>query len=133
MTDPHFDHDQSMWQIESAIRAAGDYIQPSEDLRPRTLEAAREDCGDRRAELKLGVFAIAVLLLVTLSSPTIHYVDTIRTQSTAPSATEMQLRGLEFATDPHIGSNWGLSEAFTQLRRSQADRLKTDRLGHSIK
>jgi hypothetical protein len=112
-----------MQQIESAIRAAGNYVRPSEDLRPRTLEAAREHCGDRRAEQKLGGFVIAVLLLVMIGSPAIHYMHALRRQSTAPSATEMQDRGLRYAADPHIGSNWGLSEAFTQLRRLQANRI----------
>ncbi len=123
MTDPYPHHDSSMQQIESAIRAAGNYVRPSEDLRPRTLEAAREHCGDLRAEQKLGSFVIAVLLLVMISSPAIHYIDALRRQSTAPSAIEMQTRGLQYAADPHIGSNWGLSEAFTQLRRLQANRL----------
>lgn len=128
MTDPYlnddqFSDDRSMQQIEAAIRAAGNYVLPSEDLRPRTLDAAHEHCGDRRAEQKLGGFVIAVLLLVMISSPAIHYIDALRTRSTAPSATEMQDRGLRYASDPHIGSNWGLTEAFTQLRRLQANRL----------
>ena len=123
MTDPYFNDNQAIQQIESAIRAAGDYVRPSEDLRPRTLEAAHDHCGDRRAEQKLGGFVIAVLLLVMIASPAIHYVSAMRTRSTAPSVTEMQDRGLQYAADPHIGSNWGLSEAFTQLRRLQASRV----------
>ena len=122
MTDPHT-HDQSFEQIESAIRAAGDYIQPSEDLRPRTLEAARDDCGDRRAEKRLGVFVFAVVMLVMIGSPIIHNLEKLRRESSAPSTTEMQQRGLHYAADPTIGPNWGLSEAFSQLRRLQADRL----------
>lgn len=123
MTDPHARDDQSFEQIESAIRAAGDYLRPSEDLRPRTLEAAREDCSDRRAEQKLGVFVIAVLMLVMISSPAIHNINKLRRKSSAPSAKEIEQRGLHYAADPTIGSNWGLSEAFSQLRRLQADRL----------
>ena len=123
MTDPHPHDDQALEQIESAIRAAGNYVRPSEDLRPRTLEAAREHCGDRRAEQKLGGFVIAVLLLVMISPPAVRFLDVLRSQSTSPSARQLQDRGLEYATDPRIGSNFGLTEAFTQLRRLQADRL----------
>ena len=123
MTDPHACDEQSFEQIEAAIRAAGDYIRPSEDLRPRTLEAAREDCGLRRAEQKLAALAIVALMLVTVASPVVHYIDALRRQTSAPSASELQLQGLRYASDPRIGPNWGLAEAFTQLRRVQADRL----------
>lgn len=128
MADPYSDEPGSMdphsiRQIETAIRAAGDYVQPSGDLRPRTLEAAREHCGDLRAEQKVGGFVIAVLLCVVIMSPAFRYVDFMRAQSVAPTAIEMQRRGLQHAADPHVGSNWGLTEAFTQLRRLQADRF----------
>jgi len=120
---PHDQEDRSLEQIESVIRAAGGYVRPSDDLRPRTLEAAREHRDDRRAEQKLGGFAIAVLLLVSFSSPAIDYVDGLRSKSSAPSATEMQHRAMEYGVQPHVGVHWGLAEAFTQLRRVQAVRL----------
>jgi hypothetical protein len=125
MSDPHVGSEpfRSPDNIESMIRAAGDYVRPSEDLRPRTLEAAREHCDDRRAEQKLGGFAIAVLLLVTFSSPAIQYADVLRTSSTAPSATEMQSRAQAYEAQSHVGQHWGLTEAFTRLRRVQATRL----------
>lgn len=123
MIDPRACDDQSFEQIEAAIRAAGDYIRPSEDLRPRTLDAAREDGGDRRAEQKLGVLMIAALMLISVASPAVHYIDALRRQTSTPSASELQHQGLQYASDPRIGPNWGLAEAFTQLRRLQADRL----------
>jgi hypothetical protein len=133
MSDPHVDSEEfrSPDKIESMIRAAAHYVRPSEDLRPRTLEAAREHCDDRRAEKKLGGFAIAVLLLVTFSSPAIQYANVLRSTSTAPSATEMQSRALAYENQPHVGQHWGLTEAFTQLRRVQATRL--GRSNHLIK
>jgi hypothetical protein len=125
MSDPHRDdeHSCSFDSIELLIRAAGNYVQPSEDLRPRTLEAARDHCDDRRAEQKLGAFAIAVLLLVSFSSPALRYADVLRSASAGPSATEMHSRALAYETQPDVGSNWGLTEAFTELRRTQATRL----------
>lgn len=131
MSDPssHDEAFRSLEQIESVIRAAGQYVRPSEDLRPRTLEAAREHCNDRRAERKLGGFAIAVLLLVTVSPPAIQFVDVLRSTPSAPTAAEMHHRALDYGAQPNVGMHWGLAEAFTQLRRVQAARLNhSDRL-----
>lgn len=115
--------DESREAIESMIRAAGQYVQPTEDLRPRTLEAARQYCGDRRAEQKLGSLAIAVLLLVSISSPAIRYAEMLQSTASGPSAAEMHHRAIAFETRPDVGSHWGLTEAFTELRRNQASRL----------
>ena len=35
--------------IEAMVRSAANYVQVSNDLRPRVLEAAREKSGERRA------------------------------------------------------------------------------------
>ncbi len=109
--------------VESIIRAARNYVLPSEELRPRTVEAARQYCEDRRAEQKLGGFALAVALLVMTSSPAYRYVDLMRTKSSAPTAAEIQSQALEYEKQPHVGTHWGMAEAFTQLRRAQASRL----------
>lgn len=122
MSDPIRDHD-SFDSIESLIRAAGNYVQPTRDLRPRVLEAAREHCDDRRAEQKLGAFAIALLLLASFSSPAIRYVALMRTASAGPSAIEMHRRALAYEAQADMGANWGLTEAFSELRRAQANRL----------
>ena len=114
---------EPLGEIETMIRAAGEFVQPTEDLRPRTLEAARRYCDDRRAEQKLGGFVIAALLLVAFSTPTIQYAHLLRDQATSPSASEIQDRAIEFSSQPEIGQHWGLAEAFTQMRRGQANRL----------
>jgi hypothetical protein len=109
--------------IESIIRAAGQYVQPSEDLRPRTLEAAREQCGDRRAERHLGNFVIAMMVLVLVGSPIVSLIKFAQSSSSSVSATEMEQKALIYAAQPGVGTNWGLSEAFTQMRDVQASQL----------
>ena len=49
--------------IEAIIRAAGDHIEPTDDLRPRTLEAARRRCRQQRIGRRAGGLAVAALLL----------------------------------------------------------------------
>lgn len=110
-------------EIETVVRAARYYVQPSDDLRPRTIEAAHQWCNDRRAEQKLFGLMLAALLLLALSSPAIQYVDVMLSRVSAPSASEIQDRAIQYGAHPHIGANWGMAEAFTQLRRAQATRL----------
>lgn len=115
--------DPPLSQIESVIRAARWFVRPSDDLRPRTLEAARCYCNDRRAEQKLGGFLVAALLLLSFTSPAVQYVSVLRIRAAAPSSTEIHDRAIEFASRREIGSHWGMAEAFTHLRRVQANRL----------
>ncbi len=115
--------DQGHAKIVALVRAARNYVHPSDDLRPRILEAAREYCSDRRAEQKLGSFALAVLMLIMISSPVIKYAELIQSTNVNRSARELQHRAAELATDPEIGSHWALAEAFSQWRHLQASRL----------
>lgn len=113
-------------KIEAMIRAARHYVQPSDDLRPQILEAAREHCGDLRAEQKLGSFALAVLVLILFSSPAIRYAVMLQSTAATRTANEVQRRAAELSTHREIGSHWALAEAFSQMRHLQASRL-----GHS--
>ena len=117
------DDGQSLAEIESAIRAAGNYVCPSDDLRPSTLEAAREYCQDRRVRRKFGRMLIAAVLLITFGAPIFERLDNKVKPPAAPSAMEMQRRALEHAAQASVGPNWGMLEAFTEWRRVQADRL----------
>jgi hypothetical protein len=118
-----FDHES---KIEAMVHAARFYVEPSEDLRPRVLEAAREHCADQRAERRLGGFALAVLLLALIASPLGSYVALLRSSAVPRSASEVQRHATELAGRREIGSHWALAEAFSHWRHLQAARL-----GHS--
>lgn len=109
-------------QVEAMISAAGRYIRPSDELRPRTLEAARRACDDRRAEQRLGGFMVAALLLMLIASPTLTYLKMVQWNSVTTAA-EINQRARTLATQREIGNHWGLAEAYSQLRTIQADRL----------
>ncbi len=79
-------------KIEAIIRAARHYVRPSEELRPRVLEAAREHCGDRRAEQKLGAFALAIVVCVVVISPILRYATLIQSATTNRAASEILVR-----------------------------------------
>lgn len=109
--------------VVAAIHAARNYVQPSDDLRPQTLEAARRACGDMRAEKKLGGFALALLLIALVSSPAVRLVNVVRSNKAPTTSSEIQQRALLFSEQPNVGSHWGMAEAFSQLRRVQAAQL----------
>lgn len=109
--------------IERLIQSAAHFVQPSRDLRPRTVQAAREFCRDQRAEQKLGGFALAVLLVMLLSSPAMQYAEVLRTQSGSPTASDMERLAIEYSEKREVGTHFGLTEAFTELRHFQAGRL----------
>ena len=124
MSDSHArDDQQAIAEIEAAIRAAGDYVWPSDDLRPRTLETARELSQQRRAQRRLGRFFLAVVFLMAFGVPLFERVDSRVKPRTAPSAIDMQRRALEHAARASVGPNWGMLEAFTEWRRVQASHL----------
>jgi hypothetical protein len=115
--------------IEAMVRHARRYIRPSDDLRPRVLEAAKEHCGDRRAERRLGDlwFALAVLLVFVL--PAIHRYALVQSAASIHAAGEVERRAEELASQPQVGIHWSLAEAFTQWRTLTASRFGAPRLG----
>lgn len=110
-------------QTEAIIYAARYHIQPSEELRPRTLEIARERCRDRHAEQKLGSLAIVVLFLLILGAPAVRYAQTLCSIQPSPSAADLQNQAIALGFKSEIGPNWAMTEAFSQLRQFQAKRL----------
>ena len=114
---------QAFAAVESLVRAAGHYVQPSDDLRPSTLEAARRPTSLRRWNTRLaGIAALVVVLAVgnipgrflperaeaTLSQQTVTREFELRQES----AKEM---GLTFSPA------WAWVEAFFELRNKQAN------------
>jgi hypothetical protein len=117
---------EALAAIQQAIRAAGDYVVPSEDLRPKTLEAARQLCEDRQGGIRFGRFAALLLLCMVVSVPIAERLTAWYDRVASPSSSQLQQQALQISSDRDIGPHWGLFEAFSQLRRSQAARL-----GHS--
>jgi hypothetical protein len=124
MTDFLYDDDrEALDEVESLVRAACGYVQPTDDLRPRTLEAAREACRQRRSNRRLGGLALSVVLLAVCGFP--HWGAAPDKQVADASAVirhfdidaEASLR----ASGAGFGPAWAFFEAFSDLRRMQAD------------
>lgn len=128
-----FNSSDSCSQLEAAIRAAGDYVHPSDDLRPRTIESAQERHSISRGQSRLALVTIAVVLALTIRTlGLVHeslFAPPNPAKSIAASSTEdRSWQGdREQVIHGEFTSTWGLFEAFLDLRRAQARRFGTSR------
>ena len=129
--------------LESLIRAAGDYVHPTDDLRPRTLETARRRCRQQR---RASGMAIAALLLAVLipsgNRQQAHMAPFERASferapfgrapfgrlSSYATTQSLDTKTEDWESGPNtlragLGPDWALVEIFTQLRRQQAELL----------
>lgn len=102
--------------IESMILAAGSYVGPSDDLRPRTMEAAREQSSAKatRQTLKFAILAAGVLIMLSTAL--------YRQASKLPvpvglSAHEVERRAAQRAGSG-IPMHWAMVEIFSELREN---------------
>jgi hypothetical protein len=110
----------SMPDLEALIRSAQNFVAVSDDLRPRVLEAAREERNQRRAHQRIGkaaALAIALGIFLTL----------IREEAGETSASSLSAdrsAGASFSRPESLFSQdeaaWELVDSLTELRKRQA-------------
>lgn len=112
-------------EVEAMVRAAGDYVQASEDLRPRVLETARAQSGEQRAQRCIRQVALFVVLLAIFTPSGRHRLETgdaPQQRSLAAADSESMFSRAETIVARSGGDlGWGMVEAFTELRRRQAE------------
>ena len=118
-----------LFDVEAQIRAARNYVVPSNNLRPKVLEAARELNEDRQSTRRLRRLCIALLLLGCLSVRMVDHLIVWHERRQLPTAIELEQRALDMEVAGNVSPHWGLLEAFSQLRRVQAARLGQPALG----
>lgn len=112
--------------VEALILAAGGYIRASDDLRPRVLEAARLQGHERRAQRWLRRAAAMVLLVATVGAA-LREGDSPRVR---PIGIFLAAGFDEFfvptavASAHSVDGDWRMIDAFTELRRQQAEVLR---------
>ncbi len=116
-----------MGEVEAMVRAAGHYVRASDDLRPRVLETARIQCGERLAQRCLRHFAVFIALLAfftTIGHDHLEQSAGLRDSVLAVIANHMPPSETPAARN---GSwDWSMIEAFTELRRQQAEVLRAN-------
>ena len=115
MTEMHLSSG-SIDDLEAIIRSAKDYVHPSDDLRPRVLEAARSQRDQRQMIGYLQHAAVALVFLGALASALYGTGDAVNLAATSRD---------QVLTSAAQDGNWGLVDSFTELRRRQAVLLGT--------
>ncbi len=122
-----FDDYESAEEVEALVRAAGEYVRASDDLRPRVLEAARLQWRERRVRRWIRHAAVLVLSLGFATAAGRQGLDGERSHPIgivaaagfdevfAPTAVAAQRSG---------DGDWRMFEAFTKLRQQQAQVLR---------
>ena len=105
--------------LEATVFAAGKFVLPSGDLRPHTLEAARDYSSDHKGAYSFAKFCLAVVAFVSISLPVFGQLASWREHVSSPTSAEVNA----IAMKKNIGMDWGLFEAFCELRQSQASRF----------
>ena len=105
--------------LESMIAAAKDYMVPTDNLRPRILEVARMREDQRHNSLRMFQIAALIFLGVIITIPAQQQLEGWRQTAFSPNSSQLELQAQEFASQPTIGQNWGMVEAFRNLRQSQ--------------
>ena len=109
-------------EVEAMVQAAGSYVQPSDDLRPRVLETARTEVVElrgrrwvRQASVAAAIIGVAVSIRTTtgVKEPRIGDADAVYEQASQKSVGAG-------------GFGWALVQAFCELRQQQSEKLQTD-------
>lgn len=102
--------------LEALLRSAKDYVHPSDDLRPRVLEAARSQRDQRQMLGYLQHAAVVLVVLGALASTLYGTAGPIKLDATSRD---------QVLAAAAQDANWGLVDSFTELRRRQAVLLGT--------
>ncbi len=106
--------------LEATVLAAGKYVVPSDDLRPHTLEAAREIDSDREQSSKLVKYAVVFAICGCLGLSLADRLSPWREKFSGKTSLQIQERALL----KNMGPDWGLLEVF-QERQKQASQSRT--------
>ncbi len=110
--------------VEALLQAAGGYVGPSEDLRPRVLEEARRLRGGERRRwrsLLAGGSALAAALVISVQASTMSQ----SLSEATPSHRVARFVAASDATSKSTGEGlWALVDAFFAVRSQQADAFR---------
>lgn len=122
------DLDRHEWDdVEDLVRQAGGYVRPSDELRPRVIEAARAESSERRAQRRIWQAALALAVWGIISTATAGPLSTDSPFSAGMLHAQAELRQADMHQAEIGAAGWGMVESFTDLRRRQADLLRLTR------
>ncbi len=121
--------DEPFDDVEAMVRAAGQYVGVSDDLRPRVLEAARLCCGEQRAQRCIRQVAVFVLLLAFFTAMGREELDDRQPRLSGllvAAGFDELFSPVASRTTRSGDGDWRMIDAFTELRRQQAQVLRLE-------
>jgi hypothetical protein len=106
--------------LESLIRDARWYVVPSEDLRPKTVEAALDRFGDPALRHRVLQWAACFLFLCTCTVLILNGLTPVGSSENSLSNEQLYSRAAYYAQMSGESMEWGLVEAMSEVRRQQA-------------
>ncbi|MEO8270545.1 MAG: hypothetical protein ABI557_12550 [Aureliella sp.] len=108
---------ESFEQLEARLFAARDYVIPSSDLRPRTLEQARHTTRGQDWANRLTLITLASMLLWSVTMPLLRELSLQRDKLSGPFPAEIERAAQDYADQHRYEAQWGLVEAFRDARQ----------------
>ena len=113
-------------EIEEMVRAAGGYLEVSVDLRPRTIEEARDESRETSTRFWIAVLALVVVFLAMSASKLGGRLSSTSPLKASVSANCDQLYAvaLRKAAQANVDPSWSLVDAFRELRQRQSSLIE---------
>ena len=108
---------ESIEQLEATLFAARNYVTPSSDLRPRTLEQARHTTRTQNWANRLTLITLASMLLWSVTLPLLRELSVHRDKLSGPFPAEIEQAAQDYADQHRYEAQWGLVEAFRDARQ----------------
>ena len=105
-------------EIEEMVRSAGNYLEVSDDLRPRTLEEAHYRSRETSNRSWIAIVAVVIVLLAICGGP---LVATSPLEGVVSSGgDQLYFAAGQKAAQANVDPSWTLADAFSELRQRQA-------------
>lgn len=111
--------------VEEMVRAAGDYLEVTDDLRPQTLEQARNESRKTSTRFSIAVAVIVVFLAMSAGmfrgrlSSTPSFLAGV-----SADGDHLYAAALQKAAQANVDPSWSLVDAFSELRQRQASLIE---------
>ncbi len=108
--------------IEEMVRAAGNYVDVSDDLRPRTLEEAREESLETSTRFWIAALAMLVVCFAISAGNSRGRLSITPPLNASVSANCDQLHAvaLRKSAQAKVDPSWSLVDAYRELRQRQS-------------
>ena len=103
-------------EIEAMVRAAGEYVEVSDDLRPRTLEDATFRGREASNRSWIAILTVVIFFLAICAG---RLASTSPLEGLSSGGDQLYSAADKKATQSNANPSWKLADAFSELRQRQ--------------